>query len=37
MATNQSEYEDIDQALSQATESIYLHPIFDGHDEVEST
>jgi hypothetical protein len=37
MTNNQSEYEDIDQALSQATESIYLNPVFDGHEEVEST
>jgi hypothetical protein len=34
MTNNRAEYDNIDNKLPIATESIYLNPIFDGHDQV---
>jgi len=34
MTNNRGEYENIDGKPKTATESIYLNPVFDDHDEV---
>jgi hypothetical protein len=34
MTNNQRQYENIDNELAKPTESVYLNPVFDDHDEV---
>ena len=34
MTTNRADYENIDDKSSPITESVYVNPVFDDHDEV---
>ena len=35
MTNDQNQYENLTDKLAKTTESVYLNPLFDDHDEVE--